>query len=206
MMRCAPLLLAILLAAPAFAADAPADSAGTASEPDLSGVWVLNARASDDPAASVREVARTTRPRRAGDRDEFGERRQDREQPELDKQTAAHAQRMRQRLARLEIFTGGGEFGLTDGLDIPRLLHTDGRTETIWTDQGEARATANWRDGALEVAWTGPGAPLLSRYRLSPDGTQLLVLEQFTPPGGKEPVVVRLVYDRAGGDRSPTGR
>ena len=36
----------------------------------------------------------------------------------------------------------------------------------------------------------------LTRFQLGPDDAQLLVMEQFTPPGTKEPVILRLVYGR----------
>ncbi len=184
-----PALLALLLLAGAAAA---ADQA----HPDLSGLWILNAKASDDPAAVLGQAAEAGQPRGGYGREDTVDPNRESQAKNREEAVADQAQRLRQRFSRLEVFTGGDEFSVSDGLDIFRLLHTDGRSETVWTDAGETQATANWHGTALEVQATGDKAGRLTRFQLSPDGSQLLVMEQFTPPGSKEPVILRLVYDR----------
>ena len=184
-----PALLALLLlAGAAVAAEVP--------QPDLTGLWVLNAKASDDPAAVLGRAAEAGLPRGGSARDEQTDPNRETETRNREEAVAQRAQRIQQRISRLDVFTGGDEFSVSDGLDIFRLLHTDGRTETVWTDAGETQATAVWRGGALEVTATSGKMTRLTRFQLSPDGAQLLVMEQFTPPGSKEPVILRLVYDR----------
>lgn len=182
-------LLALLLLAGAAAA---ADEA----RPDLSGNWVLNAKASDDPAVVLGQAAAAGAPRPNSFRDDTVDPNRETRAKDREEAVAGQAQRLQQRISRLEVFTGGDEFSVSDGLDIFRLLHTDGRPETVWTDAGETRATAVWRGGALEVHATSGKAERLTRLQLSPDGSQLLVMEQFTPAEAKEPVILRLVYDR----------
>ena len=184
-----PALLALLLLAGAAAA---ADEA----HPDLSGNWVLNAKASDDPAAVLGLAAEAGAPRPNNFREDTADPNRETRAKDLEDAVAGQTQRLQQRISRLEVFTGGDEFSVSDGLDIFRLLHTDGRTETVWTDAGETRATAVWRGSALEVHATSGKADRLTRFQLSPEGSQLLVMEQFTPPEAKEPVILRLVYDR----------
>ncbi len=222
------LSLLALAAGPAAAADTPpapalADTAAapTADHGDLSGVWILNEKASDDPAAVMRRnreqggMGRGGMGRRGGrgDRqgmggDERPDALQGRGQFGSSEGGGQDRDRtMQRRIARLAIFSDGPEFDVTDGLDITRVLHTDGRTETVWTEHGEQQATAAWMDGVLEVRWQGRRGPgRVTRYALEGDGAQLVVLEQVQMPGSKDAVTLRLVYDRqppaepAGGD------
>lgn len=187
--KTAPALLALLLLVGAVrAAEAP--------QPDLTGLWVLNPKASDDPAVVLRQAAEAGVPRGGGSRDDTTDPNRDTAAKNREEDVESRAQRIQLRISRLDVFTGGDEFSVSDGLDIFRLLHTDGRTETVWTDAGETQATAVWHGSALEVTATSGKMTRLTRFQLGPDGAQLLVMEQFTPPGSKEPVILRLVYDR----------
>ena len=186
--KTAPALLALLLLAGAVrAAEAP--------HPDLTGFWILNPKASDDPAELLGRAAEAGLPR-GGSRDDHTDPNRETETRKREEAVAEGSQRIRQRISRLDVFTGGDEFSVSDGLDIFRLLHTDGRTETVWTDAGETTATAVWNGNALEVTAASGKSTRLTRFQLGPDGSQLLVMEQFTPSGSKEPVILRLVYDR----------
>jgi len=214
-------LLALAAAGPAAATDtrdvpAAADTAAAPApvHPDLSGVWILDEKASDDPAAVMRRNWERTGGQRGGmggpggmqgrgggmggrqggmqDDPEGGGRGGPGGGPGQDRDRT-----MQRRIARLEIFSDGPEFDVTDGLDITRVLHTDGRTETVWTERGEQQATAAWQDGVLEVRWQGRGGPgRTTRFSLEGDGKQLVVLEQVQMPGSDEEVTLRLVYDR----------
>lgn len=201
------LTITLLILAGAAAAADPA--------PDLSGVWVLNEQASDDPVTALRPANGGSRPgggmagpgggRRGGPGGGMGGRGRGMGNdggegggaPPRERQGADRALALQKRLSRLQIFMAGDEFNLTDGLDISRVLRTDGRTATVWTERGEQQATASWQGGALLVAWTGGRGPgRTTRFELAPEGNQLVVLEQLVRPGEEEPVTLRLVYDR----------
>ena len=112
------------------------------------------------------------------------------------------ALRMQKEYSRLEIFHDDPELNLTNGLDISQLHFTDGRESSIWTERGEMKARTNWEGRALCIRTTGSGdrGALPGRVRtfsLSPDGSQLILVEERPLPDKKEPVTVRMVYDRA---------
>jgi len=112
-------------------------------------------------------------------------------------QAQKRAEEMKLQYSRLEVFQDGLELNVTDGLDITRLLHTDGRTENIWTQRGEATATANWEKDVLVIQWqTSQDTKSRTRkYQLSEDGTRLNVRELIRIPGSKEMLSAQLVYD-----------
>jgi len=66
-------------------------------------------------------------------------------------QNQHRAARLQQELSHIEIFHDGNELDITNGLDISCLLFTDGRTMTIWTQHGEAIATAIRKGQTLVV-------------------------------------------------------
>ena len=107
-------------------------------------------------------------------------------------------ERMLERLATLEIFHEDPDLDYTDGLEISRLLHTDGRTDTVWTDQGQMKATAAWNGSTLEITWRGERGSRKTYLSLSADSEQLIANEQLTSHGGGPGATIRLVYDRAG--------
>ncbi len=118
-------------------------------------------------------------------------------QPGQNPKAMKRAEEMKQQHSRLEIFQDGIELNVTNGLDISRLLHTDGRTENIWTQRGEATATANWENQVLMVQWKSR-QETLSRtrsYQLIDDGRRLTVKELIRVPNSNEMISVRLVYD-----------
>ncbi len=112
-------------------------------------------------------------------------------------QAQKRAEEMKVQYSHLEIFQEGVELNVTNGLDITHLLHTDGRTENIWTQRGEASATANWEDQLLVIRWkTRQDTMGRTRYyELDEDGTRLTVREEIRIPNSKDLVNVRLVYD-----------
>ena len=80
---------------------------------------------------------------------------------------------------------------------LSRLLFTDGRRMNIWTQHGEANATASWREQTLVVEWK-TGQDTMSRtrsYTLSGDGRQLIMTENRRLPGQDKTVKIRMVYD-----------
>lgn len=198
------ILLAITaLTAPAAAAD---DHATT---PNFSGRWTLNRKLSDplQPARPTNGQAAHgggmsgTSGRRGGGRG--GGRRDSGMSPQgkgaqdsgRGKQRAAQLQ---QELSHLEIFHDGIELDVTNGLDISHLLFTDGRSMTIWTQRGEATATATWEGNSLVVAWKTPPDNTLRRrrYTLAADGRQLKVTVERPQPGSDELHEIVLIYDK----------
>lgn len=189
--------------------------------PDLSGTWQLNTAKSDDPAQVMRKAMGGDRPQgerpgggggmrggggmaggRGGGRggmgggDQMGSGGGGRDSQDM----AKRGEEARQRNARLEIFLEGVELNVTDGLDITRLLHTDGRQDKIWTERGEVEATARWEGPALTVRWAGPRdkTGTVRRYELSEDGATLTVTDERPLPGQDKTVKIRMVYDRQG--------
>lgn len=116
-----------------------------------------------------------------------------------DRQAQAEERRAQQQeeYSRLEIFQDGIELNVTNGLDITRLLFTDGREMTIFTQQGEARAAASWEDNTLVVHWTTGGDQRARTriYTLSEDGRKLNMTEERHLPGQDKTVKIRMVYD-----------
>ena len=194
------LLPAIILLL-ALAGTAAADE--TPARPDLSGQWVLNQQASDNlmevlgPAAAGRGSGGGGGGGRGGG-GHGGVGQSDMSQEDRSAQIQRRMERMLERLATLEIFHEDPDLDYTDGLEISRLLHTDGRTDTVWTDQGQMKATAAWNGSTLEITWRGERGSRKTYLSLSADGDQLIANEQLTSHGGGPGATIRLVYDRAG--------
>ncbi len=112
-------------------------------------------------------------------------------------QTQKRAEKMKQQFSRLEIFQDGIELNVTDGLDITRLLHTDGRSDTIWTQRGEATAETNWENDILVIQWKTrqDTKARIRHYQLDEKGSRLTVKEMIRMPNSKEMLSVQLVYD-----------
>lgn len=170
--------------------------------PDLSGEWVLNEKASDDPAMVMLRARGSGGGMGRGDgiggsghgggggrgggsgaRPEGG--------------SGNPGARLMERFQTLTVFHDAGEIDITDGLDISRFLHIDGKAEKVWTERGQVMATARWAGNILEVLWQGHGVDRTSYYDLSADGSRLVVIEQVLPPNSGETIKLRLVYDRA---------
>lgn len=194
------LLPAIILLL-ALAGTAAADE--TPARPDLSGQWVLNQQASDNlmevlgPAAAGRGGGGGGGGGRGGG-GHGGVGQSDMSQEDRSAQIQRRMERILERLNTLEIFHEDPDLDYTDGLEISRLLHTDGRTDTVWTDQGQMKATAAWNGSTLEITWRGERGSRKTYLSLSADGDQLIANEQLTSHGGGPGATIRLVYDRAG--------
>ena len=103
---------------------------------------------------------------------------------------------MEKELSRLEIFQTGHELNVTDGMDMTRLIFTDGRDNTIWTRQGEAQATTEWIGRTLKIQINSENQKQgqVRHYTLSEDGSKLVVLLKKSMGKGGEPKTIRLVY------------
>jgi hypothetical protein len=106
--------------------------------------------------------------------------------------------RLENELSRLEIFQEGIEMNVTNGLDISRLLFTDNRTMTIWTQRGEAKANAHWDGSTLIVQWKTSQDTMsrIRRYTLSDSGFRLTVTEKRRQPESDKYREMTLVYDK----------
>lgn len=204
-------ILALLFLSPAHAQDDP---------PNLTGKWILNQKLSDDFAEVMKEAGGggQERPQGGGGRGGGGGKggggrggggrggggrgggsRGGGDDQNADRQTQDQERlnRALEEYSRLEIFHDGIELNVTNGLDITRLLYTDGREMTIWTQRGEAKATATWQDQMLMVTWKS-GQESLSRvrkYTLSDEGQKLTLLETMHPPGQDQTIEITMVYD-----------
>lgn len=199
--------LLLLLAAPA-GAQAPAET-----PVNMTGQWVLNEELSQDLAATMKAAmgggARSGGGMRGGGGGGMrgggmggaGDRRPGAEENAGDAtKRQQQALRMQQEYSRLEIFHEGPELNLTNGLDITQLHFTDGRESTVWTERGEMKARTGWKGKALCIETSGrgpkPGPGRTRTFSLSEDGSQLVLVEERPLPGQKEPVRIRMVYDR----------
>ncbi len=190
----------------------PADS----TTPNFSGTWVLNKKLSDSL-----QPARTEGARPGGGRGGMGgggrggggmggkggggrggrgggNMKSDEIFAQPSGQKHDRIKRLEEELSRLEIFHDGIELNLTNGLDISRLLFTDGRTTSIWTERGEAQAEARWEASTLVVQWkSGQGdVSRTRRYSLSDSGFQITVTESRRQPQSDKYRDLTLVYDK----------
>ena len=185
--------------------------------PNLTGNWILNVKASDDMAAVMREAMGTGQSMGGGGKGSGGGGRgggmgggrggghggkgggmgDSGDDPARQVKAQQRLVRIQEEYSILEIFHEGIELNVTNGLDISRLLFTDGRRMNIWTQQGEATATAHWQDRTLVVEWN-TGQDTMSRiryYTLSETGYQLVMTESRRLPGQDKTVKIRMVYD-----------
>lgn len=199
-------ILALLFLSPARAQDEP---------PNLTGKWVLNKKMSDDFAEVMKEAkgGGQERPeggggrgggkggggggRGGGGRGGGGRGGNGDQNPDRQTQDQERLNRALEEYSRLEIFHDGIELNVTNGLDITRLLYTDGREMSIWTQRGEAKATATWQDQMLMVEWKSDQDKLsrLRKYTLSDEGQKLTLLETLHPPGQDKAIDITMVYD-----------
>jgi hypothetical protein len=175
--------------------------------PDLTGNWVLNEKDSDAFKAPSRSQGgspskggggRGGGSRGGGGRGGSG----DRGQGGGQEPSAEDQARMEERkiaLGQLVIFQQDLEMNVTDGLDISRMLITDGRDLEIWTQQGMASATASWSGPTLVVRWAvgEEGPEQVRRYSLEEDGQKLSVRAAMQRPGSDKTQTMSLVYDRS---------
>ena len=167
--------------------------------PSFNGHWLLNTSASDDPAQVMRQARPEGGGRSGGGQAGGGGRSgggQGDSGPSIEMQQ--RLVRKQKEYSRLTIFHDGPELNITDGLEISRLMYTDGRETSIWTSQGEATVTAGWRENTLTVRiMVRQGGPERVRhYTLSGDGTQLTMIEEMARPKQQEPHRIKRVYDR----------
>lgn len=170
-------------------------------QPNLTGNWILNVNASDDMAASMREAMGGGGGRRGGGGGGHGGKGGGMSNSGDDAARQAKAQqrlvRVQEEYSRMEIFHDGIELNVTNGLDISRLLFTDGRRMNIWTQQGEANATAHWQGRTLIVEWKTSQDTMsrIRNYSVSETGFQLIMTETRILPGQDKTVKIRMVYD-----------
>jgi hypothetical protein len=171
--------------------------------PDLTGTWVLNENESDTFNAPGRGQGGT--PAKGGGRGGGGRGGGGRgggggqgggQEPSAEDQ--ARLEERNKALSKLVIFQQGFEMNVTNGLDISRMLITDGRDLEIWTQQGMASATATWNGPTLVVRWSvsEEGPEQVRRYSLEEDGLKLSVRATVQRPDSDKTHTVSLVYDR----------
>ncbi len=178
-------------------------------QPNLTGNWILNEKASDDMAAVMREAMGGGQSMGGGGKGGGGGRGGGRgggkgggtgnSGEDAARQAKAQQRliRVQEEYSRIKIFHDGIELNVTNGLDISRLLFTDGRSMNIWTQQGEANATAHWQGRTLIVEWK-TNQDTMSRirnYTVSETGYQMIMTETRRLPGQDKTVKIRMVYD-----------
>ncbi len=170
---------------------------------NFTGHWVLNTRESDDFAEIMDEAMSAGQAGRGGGmgRGNGGGGGKGGGSPSGDEERQVRAQQKLARIqveySRLDIFHDGIELNVTNGLDISRLLFTDGRQMNIWTQQGEASATATWQGRTLIVSWKTSQDTLsrIRHYTLAEGGQQLILTENRRLPGQDKTVNIKMVFD-----------
>ena len=86
---------------------------------------------------------------------------------------------------------------VTNGLEITHLMHTDGRSDIIWTPQGETNVTAEWEDQKLVIRLQDKRnpEPRTRYFSLAEEGKRLIIKEMISIPKKDEMVSDQLVYD-----------
>ena len=188
-----------------------------AAQPNLTGNWILNLKASDDMAAIMREAMGGGQSMGGGGKGGGGGRGggggqggggkggggkgggmgNSGDDPARQAKAQQRLARFQEEYSRMEIFHDGIELNVTNGLDISRLLFTDGRRMNIWTQQGEANATAHWQGRTLIVEWKTSQNTMsrIRNYTVSETGYQLVMTETRRLPGQDKTVKIRMVYD-----------
>ena len=182
--------------------------------PNLTGKWVLNEKMSDDFAAVMKEAkSGGSEMPQGGGRGGGGkggggrgggmggggkggggsrgdsEERQAKAQERMDRALKEYS--------HLEIYHAGIELNVTNGLDISHLLYTDGNEMTIWTQRGEAKATATWREDILVVEWKTRQDTVsrIREYTLGSEGRILTMIESLQLPGQDKSIEMTMVYE-----------
>ena len=200
----------------AFATDIPplALAAAAQSRPDFSGLWVLNAQASDNPLEKLKAAMQTMQPAKGGGRGMGG--------GSGGQGRGSGMGGGRHGRGSTEGIVGRGEMpsremsaliAATGSLDIthadPMLLIVDEnqQRQRLFTDfrgasvsaSGGLRqrvAVAGWEGAALVVESTmSHGLKLVQHYQIDADTGQL-VISAVAHPSETRPVPFRLVYDR----------
>lgn len=184
----------------------PTQAVAASARPDLSGVWLLNQKLSEDPQQKLQEA---------------------RQQDRLDHSRRSDWGNRRGVAGGAGMGRGGGSGHSMEGVSRLRSLWSappklslshqeprlemeidDQRTRTLYTDNrgvsvsasgGRQQwvSTAGWEKGALVVeTTTDAGAQLIERYRLSAGGQRLEVIRELWTLRESEPIRMETVYDR----------
>ena len=176
----------------------------------LAGSWRLNTYLSDSPAQIAQAIRFDTDEARwrsdVGRRPAKGSDARNEEQKEEQKDALAPEDRK-----RLKEFTDAVQFAPTrltiseDGSDVTlttlsrgvQTLHVTGKAESLKTDAGTVKRTAEWEGPTLIVTYDlGRGGTLRYTYLVVPTTGQLLVRIGYQRPSGEAgPFEIRLVYD-----------
>ncbi len=184
------------------------------SRPDFSGHWVLNAKASDDPQEKLEEAMKAMQQARGGGRGmgggSGGHGRSGGKSGGCQGHGAAGGMGGRSEMPpgkmpeltatpeRLDIIHEDPMLLIADENDQRRQIFTDFRGASVSVSSGaQQRVTvAGWEDGTLVVETTmGGGTRLTQRYQIDTETGQLLI-SAAARLAERQPVSIRLVYDR----------
>jgi hypothetical protein len=200
----------------AFATDAPplALAAAAQSRPDFSGLWALNAQASDDPLENLKAAMQTRLPSKSGGRGMgggsggqgrgggMGGGRHGRGSTDG---IAGRGEMPSREMSALIAATGSLDITHADPMLLivdenqqRQRLFTDFRGANVSASGGllQRVAVAGWEGAALVVESTmSHGLKLVQHYQIDADTGQL-VISAVAHPSETRPVPFRLVYDR----------
>lgn len=180
------------------------ESVAAAPRPDLSGVWVLNQKRSEDPWEKL-ELARDRAWFSNGRRGGWGGRQSSTEGVGMGRGPGSRNEGLEQ---LRPLWNAPRKLSLSHQDPLLEMRVDDRRTRRIYTDnrgvsvsasgasQGEV-STAGWERGVLVVeTTTDAGTQVVERYRLAEGGQRLLVTRELLTLQTSEPVTVETAYDR----------
>ena len=180
-----PIYTVIFVAAAALAISSLTIASQDTPGPDMSGMWVLDAEASDDTESEVLRGAgeNTTRGMDRLERDRLVER----------------LISLARAIGELEIEQTERDFKIFDQDDNLRIYYLDGKKHTRQTPWGaELEAVAKWNGPQLEVRSTGDEVgDVYEIYGM--EGRRLVFIVKIQHPNFENEVTIRNYYDRAGG-------
>lgn len=189
-------------------------AAAPQSRPDFSGLWTLNAKASDDPKEKLKAAMQAMQPAKGGGRGMgggsgaqgrgggMGGGRHGRGSPEgmagRDEMPSREISALIAAAGKLDIAHADPMLLIADENEQRQRLFTDFRGASVSASGGlrQRVAVAGWEGAALVVETTMiGGTKLIQRYQIDADTGQLVIFSE-AHPAEIRPVLVRLVYDR----------
>jgi len=181
------------------------EAAKTADNPDFSGIWLLNAKDSDDPLDVMRErlddldrvptrvlPGGSARPGGAWGSDPS------RRLPGSGRKEAKGLRSPGEGTQRLEIDHADPRISIRFADGFERAFFTDGRAPSDDFEAGLLNLSGKWKKRELVFTAESPyGARVRENYTLSPDGNRLTVTIKRDATADAPGIVFKRVYDRA---------
>lgn len=165
----------------------PFSAAAAADHSEFDGDWKLNRNESDDPKKKIEEAMKASG---------RGGRRRGLRGRAVSGRIEQAMERLSDASENITVRVEGDEFTVESG-GRSRTFVANGETKRQQGERGSIEYKSQWQGGDLVTqARTSQGAEITSTYSLSGDAKKLHVVRKINSGQWKEPVVIRLVYDR----------